>query len=220
MGRKILKQEALLRKALREKKVDCAALTIRVDHMRGRNYINDLEMGIIYPDSFLKKARSLHGITKKFDFYFNGNMGKKGQRNRLMSPFQSLSGGKVIESNLGRISFLKASFNYLYYYGLARSRYGLCPHQINWSGPQEDIWTYRFIECCLVKSLPVLFDETPLGANFTRGFITISDSCLLELLKHGQEEENYAEKLQHNFKLASERFFLHEDVVNTLKEKL
>jgi hypothetical protein len=219
VGRKILKQEALLRKALRERGVDCARLEIRVDHMRGRNYVDDLEMGIIYPDSFLRKARRYHLVKKKYDFYFNGNMGKRGQRNRLMCPFQSLSGGKIIESNFGRISLFKSSFNYLYYFGLARARYGLCPHQINWAGPREDIWTYRFIECCLVKSQPVVFVETPLGENFIRGFSTVSDRQFLEMLQHGHVDKNYENKLHHNFELAKERFFLATDIVGKLRVK-
>ena len=212
-NRNVLKQEALLRKALREKGIKDTLLDIKVDHMLGTNSISGIETGIIYPDSFYIKSQQLIQ-SKDYDFYFNGNMDENGGRKKLLEPFANHPNAKLIESNFGRFSFFKSFYNKSYYKGLARSKFGLCPHQTNWPGPKDRMWTYRFIECCFVGTLPVVFNTTPLGSSFIEGFEYFTDDYLLG--RDPGEEFDYI-KVAINRELAKKRFLLSDDICQQLR---
>lgn len=61
-------------------------------------------------------------------------------------------------------------FNYNYFQPFAKAKFGLCPHQADWEGDLDYMWTYRFIESCFVEAIPILFQGAPLGKNFIHGF--------------------------------------------------
>lgn len=214
-GKKVLKQEALLEKALKEKGIPLKDLKIEIDHLNGKNKINGIETDVIFPESFFVSAEKLVPTDKKIDFYFNGNMSNTGSREDMLKPFMNRKNSLVINSNVGRINFFKHRFNKNYYEGLAQSKFGLCPHQSDWPGPIENIWTYRFIECCMVKSIPVVFDETPLGVNFTNGFHFQLSSEIIN-----GECFYSSEKAESNFKLVKERFSLTDELVLKIKHTL
>jgi hypothetical protein len=204
-----LKQEALLRRALKEEGLLRGDVEIKVDHLLGKSTVNGIEVGLIYPKSFIRKSKKLHVNKKRYDFYFNGNMDQNGDRKKLLSPFIDLKKSKIVESNFGRNEYFKSFYNSFYYRDLSLSTYGLCPHQADWPGPKDAIWTYRFIECCLVKTMPIVFIETPLGKDFIEGFNFITD---VDILNNFQGLEEIHSSLEENFSLVSKKFFLGESI--------
>lgn len=203
----VFKQELLLRKALREKGFNDKSFDIMVNHDLGENKVNDEVFGIKYPDSFFEKSVVSIPENKKYKFYFNGNMNISGKREILLKPFYNFHKSKIINSNDGRVEQNKDKFNEDYFSGLANSFFSLCPHQVDWPGSKTHLWTYRFIESCMVKSIPVLFKEAPLSANFTKDFYYIWDKKLLESNGNIDYREEWAEL---NLSLAKERFFLND----------
>ena len=179
LGLNILKQEAMLRLALKEEGFSLRKLNIKIDHINGVNFVNGIELPIIYPKSFFDKAKALSASEKKTTFYFNGNMSDAGGRKEMLLPFFDKD-SRLIESNYGRSALTKNKFNTIYYSELAASKFGLCPHQKNFVGNPETMWTYRFIECCMVHTIPVVFEEAPLGNKFVNKFFYKSDKEVLK----------------------------------------
>jgi len=112
-------------------------------------------------------------FPKLYSFYFNGEMHEAGGRPRMLAPFASQPRSRIVASGVGRYSFMKSRFNGFYFANLAMSKFGLCPHHADWPG--DVMWTYRFVECAMVGTLPVVFRETPLDEQFTRGFYFLWD---------------------------------------------
>lgn len=201
------KQELLLRSALTEIFINPKFLKIHCDHLNGINLVNDLELGIKYPSSFLYRAHSLVPQKKKLNFYFNGNMDIDGKRMNLLEPFKERNDTSIIASNDGRVQRNKNRFNENYFLGLANSKFGLCPHQLNWPGDKSKLWTYRFIECCFTKTIPILFRKTPLGEDFIKDFIYFWDDDVL-VENFYINEDKFKQITTHNLILARDRFCL------------
>lgn len=210
-----LKQEALLRKALKEEKIQTSKLDIKIDHTNGINYIGSMQLPIIYPKSFFSKASKLtKNIKKNISYYFNGYMPEEGGRRLLMEPFMNLS-ANIINSQEGRIGRKKAKFNSSYFKELSEAKYGLCPHQMDWKGPRESMWTYRFIECCMVKTIPVIFEKAPLSEAFIEGYTYLLDDIALT----GQcEYDSLA--ANNNYNLVVSQHSLNTHVVNEIKRMM
>lgn len=199
----MLKQEILLRRALRERGHSPGVLSIKVDHMVGSSTVNGTRISLVYPDSFFKKARSLWGRPKKLNFYFNGAITPSGRRASMLEAFSRVPGSRVIDSSFGRVNLFKGSFNWSYYSGLSQSRFGLCPHHSDWPGSY--FWTYRFVECALVGTIPITFRETPLSESFTSGFLFYwDDSESLSQISN----QTLREMAEENYNLALKRFSL------------
>ena len=169
-GKTIFKQELLLKRALVEAGFTLKKLTIKCDHDLGVNYVNGIQLGIKYPESFFNKAVALTTEDKTTDFYFNGYINKDGGRWELLEPFSSHSNAIIIASEDGRNTAKKDWFNEDYFSQFSNAKFGLCPHQLDWPGTKESLWTYRFVEACFVGSLPVLFEATPLSKKFISGY--------------------------------------------------
>lgn len=200
-----MKQELLVRLALKEKGFNLRKIKISIDHDLGLNYINGVKLGVKYPDSFFEKATEL-GNSKKFvNYYFNGNMSDSGGRKKMLEPFAKMPNSVIVESNDGRIEEKKDKFNNEYFQGLANAMFGLCPHQADWQGTQDALWTYRFIECCFVKTIPVLFKEAPLSIKFTEGFNKL---WAHEILSSDEIKAYNGKHAEENNKLAKQRFCL------------
>jgi len=207
LGKPALKQEELLRMALWEEGIRKAKLEI--DHINGINVVNGVELPIIYPASFFGKVSALNQ-SKKYDFYFNGYMPESGGRKELLAPFFDKK-SKIISSDVGRKPDSKTKFNLDYFQGLAQSKYGLCPHQKDFKGIKDTMWTYRFIECCMVKSIPVIFKETPLGSKFLEGFSYLYDDADFTV-EHGIID------LQGNYELCIRRHsFINNDYLKKIQ---
>jgi hypothetical protein len=179
-----LKQEMLLRLALKEKGFSLGKLDIQCNHNLGLNYVNGIQFGIKYPESFFNKSQKLIPSKKKYSFYFNGNMSAEGERDTLIKPFKKVLNSLIIHSNDGRVVKNKDKFNSQYFELFANSKYGLCPHQMNWKGDLDELWTYRFIESCFVESIPILFRKTPLSDKFVNNFYFLWDDEVLDMLKN------------------------------------
>jgi len=207
-GKPRFKQELLIRKALVEKGFRIRKLKIICDHNLGINYVNGIKLGIKYPDSFYNEAIKLIPKKKPYEFFFNGNMAESGRRSLLLKPFKNLPNTIIISSNEGRIQSKKDQFNIEYFSELAKSKFGLCPHQIDWIGDKEFMWTYRFIECCFVEAIPILFKDAPLGESFINGFNYMWDYQLFDLNK--SSDLSCADS-ENNRLLAKQKFCLTEE---------
>lgn len=214
LGLNLLKQEAMLRLALKEEGLNYKNFDIRIDHVNGLNFVNGIEFPIIYPKSFFKKAKELHHLDKKLTYYFNGNMSNAGGRKEMLSKFFGPN-SSLIESEYGRSIFTKNKFNKAYYSELASSKFGLCPHQKDFEGNKKTMWTYRFIECCMVLTIPIIFKETPLGENFIKGFYCYGDDEILS--KQIIYQNNESSK---NFELCQQKFTFSEDDILRLAQSL
>jgi hypothetical protein len=207
----ILKQEAMFRLALKEEGLDYRNFDININHVDGLNIINGITLSIIYPKSFFNRAKILHANSKKYKFYFNGNMSNDGGRKEMLERFANLD-TKIVESDYGRSPFTKNKFNKIYYKELSYSQFGLCPHQKDFVGNNDTMWTYRFIECCMVNAIPVTFNEAPLGKNFTNGFHFYSDDIFFK-----EDVQFNKQKAFENYELARTKFTLNNEIVNKLK---
>lgn len=209
-GNQKMKQELLLRLALKEKGFNIKKMKIKCDHDLGLNIVNGIKLGIKYPDSFYLKAKKLIPENKPYSFYFNGNMSDSGLRAIMMQPFIKLPNTKVISSDEGRIQRLKDQFNHDYFAEFAKAKFGLCPHQADWPGNKQEMWTYRFIESCFVEAIPVIFKQTPLGDKFINGFYYLWD-IEIELSEEKIIPEYKQYLAQKNRVLAKDRFCLTEN---------
>ena len=201
MNTEKLKQTIMLKKALTEEGLDPKKYKIEIDHDTGHSYVNDLKLPIIFPKSHFKFAEDCHTQDKKFMFYFNGNAGKGNTREKLMYKFLEQDNSKVIFNNDGRIVGNKGTPNSVYFKETSLSHFGLCPHQPNWRGSKDALWTYRYIECLMLKTMPVQFKETPLTETFTETSFFRWDSDNFDILPTTKE-------LEINYEFAKRKFSL------------
>lgn len=213
-GLNILKQEAMLRLALKEAGLNHKKLNIKIDHINGVNIVNGIKLPIIYPASFFDNVRELQNTNKTIMYYFNGDMSPAGGRVNMLRPFLDKK-SKIIQSDYGRSMFTKNKFNHIYYSELSSSCFGLCPHQKDFIGNDNTMWTYRFIECCMVRTIPVLFKETPLGNKFIDGFHFLWDE---EVLNGDASYDK--DKADQNFALCVDRFSLSQQIINRISKSL
>lgn len=214
-----LKQEMLLRLALQEKGLNLKKLDIRCNHDLGLNYVNGFEFGIKYPDSFFYKSQKEIPLKKKYSFYFNGNMSSEGKREILLKPFKNLHNSLIISSNDGRVVKNKDKFNKKYFELFASSKFGLCPHQVNWDGNLDELWTYRFVESCFVESVPILFRKTPLSEKFVEGFFFLWDDQVLEMYQKNKLLE-FNDEIKENTLKAKQKFCFTENEIEIIKKSI
>jgi len=198
-----LKQTIMLKKALLEEGIDPNRCKIEIDHNLGCSYVNDVKVPIIFPRSHFEFAEKCHTSNKKFMFYFNGNAGKGDARKKLMHQFLERKDSKTIFNNDGRIVENKEHPNTVYFEEMSGSHFSLCPHQPKWRGDWEALWTYRYIESLMLKTMPVQFKETPLAKTFTEESIFRWDDDNFDKLPTQKElDENYNFAV-HKFSLVS-----------------
>lgn len=195
-------QEALLRLALEERgRLDPA---VCVNHLAGTASVDGEEVGIIYPDSFFDATRMLFEQYigyKRHQYFFQGIAVSKGKRHDMLDDFvRAHPQTTIVHSDSGRAPENKGMYDYVYFERLARATFGLCPHHLNFPDRGYGLWTYRFVECCMVGTIPVLFRETPLRESFVEGF----HYGWNDKRKHKFNAAHAA----HNLVLAKERFGL------------
>lgn len=216
----VFKQELLLRLALEEKNINPKNLEIKCDHILGINYVNGIELSIKYPDSFYFKAIKLIPKVKENNYYFNGNTSESGKREEMLLPFVNLKRSEIISSNDGRVQKNKDKFNIEYFKPFAQAKFGLCPHQADWQGNKDSMWTYRFIESCFVEAIPIVFIDAPLGKKFTKDIFYYTDKEILNKeifsdLNNPVYDNNIAKR---NRKLAKEYFCLSDNECESIKK--
>lgn len=118
----------------------------------------------------------------------------------MLSAFQNVSNSKIVSSDAGRWKCLKGKYDWVYFSQLGNSKFGLCPNQADWPG--DFFWTYRFVDCLLAGTIPVLFRLTPLSDDFVDGFFFIWDNSLLS----GISETERIKMAERNYQLALSRF--------------
>ncbi len=196
-------QFKLLQQALDEIGVPRNKTEITIDHINGTGFVNGVLVGLIYPKRFFYEAARIPD-DKILEYYFNGAMPVGGGRQRMLAPYAARADSLVVASKQGRNNWSKGHFNKNYYEKFCQSRFGLCPHQADWPGPAETMWTYRFVESCIAKAIPILFRETPLGHDFIKGFHFFWDDQL--------PHEYNRDMAMANAKLAFERFTFDEQL--------
>lgn len=205
IGRKdkvLLKQEALLMISLLELGLDVRRLRIKVNHIDGISYVNDIKLGLVFPKYFFDLSRSNENVKKTRKYYFSGHDDGEGTRLTMMKKF--ISEDSLIEvTERGRKPESKGAYNHEYFQEMAKSTFSLCPHQKSWPYKNSVIWTYRFVESCMAFSLPVIFHETKLSESFIEGFDYIYDDV--------DDVEVEKSSLVKNFELALIRFTISED---------
>lgn len=162
------RQEALLRLSIAEAGLEPSEVV--VDHDGGTSKLDERVVGLVHPASFFDSTRGLTEADKRIDFFFSGYVNDRNGRRELLAPFAERPNSIVEESDRGRDPRSKGEFDLRYYARLSVARFGLCPHHRNWTGSREKLWTYRFVDCCLVGAIPVVFRATPLSEGFVNGF--------------------------------------------------
>jgi len=190
-------QEYLFRTALMELGMEPTEL--HVNHLTGEIRLGDHVFGLKYPVEYVRRIDELP-LERKYRYVFSGSTEAHGNRLEALEAFQGPN--SHLETNLyGRNETTKYTFNVEYYSLLRSSYFSLCPHQAYWPGPKELAWTYRFIESAFSKTLPIVFRKLPCGKRFLDGFEFFWDDEEHDL-------KDYEEKLEHNRKLAEERFLI------------
>jgi hypothetical protein len=157
---------------------------IEMNHLDGRNRIDGVETGIVYPDRWFALTASFLTAPKPVRFSFQGYTPKG--RAEMLKAFQARHPETEIHSTgssrqrqkrtpKGALKTWQQMWDGGYYARLGAAQFGLCPHHPDWVGPWETMWTYRMIECCLVGAIPVLFRKTPLCDEFTAGIRFVWD---------------------------------------------
>ena len=218
-GKPVYKQEILLRLAIKERGLDPNKLIIYCDHQKGHNYVNGIKLNIKYPIEFFNLSHNLIPEIKTLSFYFNGNMSEKGKRKEMLKPFIGYPNSLIIESGEGRVQKNKGEFNEQYFKNFALSKFGLCPHQADWPGPIRYNWTYRFIEACMVNSIPVLFNKAPLGELFTNGFYFYNEEDFISM-QHNNIPSYTKKEAQHNRNKAIENFTISMEEYQMIKDSI
>jgi len=208
-----LKQSIILNLALQEADIESRNCEIKINHDKGISYVNGVELPIIFPKKWLKHTSKLHTLKKEYKFYFNGHIGKGSSRETLLQDFIKRDDCKVVWSDDGRVIAKKDKYNTEYFTGLAKSQYGLCPHQPGWKGDMDALWTYRYIECLMSKVIPVNFRETPLSKSFTGDSIFVWDNDIL-----AKDIVYDTDILDHNYNFAISKFTLSPKQIRTIKK--
>ncbi len=191
-----LLQERLARRALKD--LDVKVDRLVVDHLEGGVRVDDTDLELIYPLSWVVK--SLRLIQPKiYRYSFVGLVGD--DRRGALEPYRSREDSLIIDTRYQRLAILKGHFNKKYWGVLHRTEFTLCPQRADWPGSAERAWTYRFIESVLAFSIPVVFPSLPLGKHFVRDFHYIEAST-------ADEVPWSPEIAQHNFGVAVSRFVL------------
>jgi hypothetical protein len=205
-------QYQLVEKAVQEAGI--TNYTINIDHQNGWNYVNGVKLNLKYPKSFLTQCNQLNN-DKKYLYGFKGGFTAGSadyHRTKLLQKYVQRPDSKVVDTMVGRKRANKAGFDTEYYQLLASSWFSLCP---NWAGKwwsHDNAWTYRFIESMFARSLPIVFNETPLGKNFQRDFHVFENNDI-------HDKENYKEKIESNYKKAVNIWTLNAKEIKSIKKR-
>lgn len=205
-------QYQLIEKAVQEEGI--TNYNIEIDHKNGWNYVNGVKLNLKYPKSFITQINMLN-FDKKFEYGFKGGFTAGSadyHRTVLLKKYVSRKDSKIADTMVGRKRPNKAMFDTDYYQLLANSWFSLCP---NWAGKwwsHDNAWTYRFIETIFVKSLPIVFKETPLGKNFQRDFYVLENTD-----KHTKED--YQQKVESNYKKAINIWTLNRKEIKSINKR-
>lgn len=213
----------LLKKSLHEAGIDFTKCAILINQDQGYSKVNGIKLNIMYPISYWNAMETYHSMKKTNWFQFKGknyiplqdkeNPDKT--RQPLLDQFSSRAGADIVITTKGSIpsTFSVKTLDEEYYTAMAKSRYVLCPHYVDNPGTFEHMWSYRFIEAMMVKSMPLLYKETPLSSNFTNGFNFVWN----DLDSYPEPDQSL---LDENFVKAKEKHSLSAENITNIKNTL
>jgi len=201
------KQEAMFKLALKEAGVMFKEEDIEIDHKKARNYYKDVEYNLIFPWSFVDKAKRLWREHRQFKYNFIGNI--TSQRKWVLN-FESRN-SFIKDSKLGRTLPKELFDEETYYNILADSEFTLCP-----AGSDADkgyVWTYRFFEAIMCGSIPVvdIIDHSTMD-DFK--FYTVGQKHLYDKSIVEYNYNNFIRKHVLPRNLVHENWFIYKDFYN------
>lgn len=187
---------------------------ININHKTGFSTVNGVEVYLKYPKSYIEKISNLN-FTKKYNYVFKGGLtfgNSSINRSDILFNYMQRQDSLIIGTTVGIKRKDKTEFDNSYYQLLCNSNFSLCP---NWTGEQwnhEYAWTYRFIESCFSKSIPIIFKIQPLGKIFTKDIIFYWDN-------EPHLTNNYNAIVENNYKKALEYWTLQSKEINEIRNK-
>lgn len=139
-----LKQEAMFIEALEEKGVNVRLNKLVIDHETPNCYYDHKKYQVIFPKRYVKSVSELD-THKAYTYYFKGL--KTDQRLWVLS-FKKHHKSLIEFTQQGRL-INKDHFDTKYYAEMCASKFVLCPQG-------KFLWTYRFYEAVMCKSIPVI----------------------------------------------------------------
>lgn len=200
MGTPLL-QEILARQSLRELGVSYNSL--QVNHLDGINAVDGVDLDVLYPLSWVRRSLRLTQ-EKIYRYVFIGLIGP--DRSDSLNPYRNRSDTFLKETRLQRLPLRKGRFRSSYWTPMHQSEFALCPQRSDWPGSKSRAWTYRFVEATLSFSIPVVFDETPLGSDF------VKDYCFVNSKSAGSAVWD-PEAAVHNFHITLRRHVLPDSLI-------
>ncbi len=197
-------QECLFERALLEEGIEKDR--IKINHGTPLNYNGDKEYNFVFPKSFLDDVQNLD-YTKELDYIFLGTISGPHREylkswDKPKSLIKRTAENKFIHPTNDPTNYYPDNlFNIDYYQDLAKSKFTLAPGGASAMIPKYRdtnvfLWTYRFWEACLVKSIPIT-NEPDANWHNDYKFYTLED------------EHIYREDwVEHNFNLVKERHFI------------
>ena len=208
-----LLQFRLLKYALDEYSINAEELNPDVDHRNGIIDLQGVKLGIKYPKAYLDHISKLNQ-DQIYDFCFVGHFESFG-REESLKPFIDKN-SYIKHSEVGRKKE-KYDFDTSYYQIMCNSKFGLVPNHVDPRQPKKwqhpNAWSYRFIETIISNAIPVLFKESPLGANWISGFKFLWNDSDFNIT-----QEEYNSILEHNYNLALNQFFITRDEIAQIKQ--
>ena len=117
--------------------------SLKIDHINGCNYINNIKIPLIFPLYILNYTNSLIK-EKDIDYNFTGTITPK------RKWVQKYNKNSIInQSNYGREKKKKYEIDKDYYNTISRSKFTLTP-------TGDCPWSYRFFEAIMCLSIPIL----------------------------------------------------------------
>ena len=208
-------QEQLLISALAEEGI-VNINKFKINHKYGFATIKNTKIGIKYPREFLKNCKTLDQ-TKIYNYGFKGGFRTNNSsvtitRSEILEQFISREDSCIVKTYQGIKQTKKDVFDFDYYQLIANSKFSLCP---NWAGKwwdHEYAWTYRFIESCFAKSIPIIFRKAPISKNFYRDIKFFWDDE-----SHDISNDRYEEIINFNYETAVKYWTLQPLEIEQLK---
>lgn len=190
-----LLQSYLFKESIKE--IDLTYSTISIDHAQGYNYLDDTQFDLRYPKMYINRIDNLSN-DKEYEYCFIGGIGKLG-RKELLEKFNT-DNSIITNSSYGRNRHTKYTFDVNYYQTICKSKFSLCPNHIsNWHH-HDRAWTYRYVESLFCKSIPIVFNQTPLGKDFLKDTFFLWDNESHDISEsecYDIVEENYQKALRY-----------------------
>jgi len=162
---------------------------LEINHSKPETKINGKIKPLIFPIGLINMCESLNE-EKNNDIYFRGLL-TKNRENAILRLKESTTLNVVIESsNRGR-KFPIKSLDIEYFKKLSSYNFNYCPNG-------DYMWSYRFFESVMCKSIPIVEDDYPTIREFK--YLTLNND--LNNLTWNNEW------VEHNSKILKEKFTL------------